>query len=776
MMDSQKRWWDFPAALLLLVALWTSVIRLSATEWTQQLNYLELLVLIGFGLGVLLGQSNFSKKQVLWFSIAYSIIFIPWQLVRTMEGEILWSERFLSLLGRLGASVSLFLDNQPIQDPVLFLGSMAVLFWGISLSAGYLFTRRGNPWIPVLISGLILLIVDFYNPILVNRGRYSGVFVLVVILLAGRIYFLENQKKWGEHGIAVDSETGSGMGKSVVISALLIVVLAWNIPVFVEVFTPGTVARNKASQSWDWIRERFENAFVSLQGNTVKVSDFYGNDLALGSGTAMGNETVFNVEASTTRSPGLRFYWRGNTYDYYENGNWSNRFSIRKSINPDEWPLELVNLSGKKRVDFTFEMGASLQIFYIPAVPVSVSRPARYVAQDAENNKLDVVALLTEQVLRPGEVFQAASLVSVPTIMELKSAGEEYPEWVTKRYLQLPENFSERIVELAKEIAADAETPYDKANAITEYLRNEITYVDMIDAPPVNQDPIEWFLFDYKKGFCNYYATSEVLMLRAVGVPARMVAGFAQGEVSDKSNEYRVRIKDSHAWPEVYFPGIGWMEFEPTVSQPEIKLREGIAGTSSSGEGPDLIRNGELQGEISEEDPLDAPVLNDEGGLLPDGTLSPKPYRWILISVGVLFASVLLWFAFRKFRSTGKVLRVPAAMEKYMIRKGFEPPRWLVYLARWTEITPMERMIYQVRWMLRVLGIKLERGLTAQDQMNLLCEVLPETSEDAEKLLREFHLATFSNHEADFRKARAAQLRLWGKIWRARARSLLGSV
>ncbi len=60
--------------------------------------------------------------------------------------------------------------------------------------------------------------------------------------------------------------------------------------------------------------------------------------------------------------------------------------------------------------------------------------------------------------------------------------------------------------------------------------------------------------------------------------------------------------------------------------------------------------------------------------------------------------------------------------------------------------------------------------------MNLLCEVLPETSEDAEKLLREFHLAVFSNHEADFKKARAAQLRLWGKIWRARARSLLGSV
>ena len=92
-----------------------------------------------------------------------------------------------------------------------------------------------------------------------------------------------------------------------------------------------------------------------------------------------------------------------------------------------------------------------------------------------------------------------------------------------------------------------------------------------VEAPPAGQDPLDWFLFHSKKGFCNYYATAEVLLLRSAGIPARMVVGFAQGEF-DPPNHYVVRQRDSHAWPEVYFPGIGWVEFEPTSNQAPLEL------------------------------------------------------------------------------------------------------------------------------------------------------------------------------------------------------------
>ena len=83
-----------------------------------------------------------------------------------------------------------------------------------------------------------------------------------------------------------------------------------------------------------------------------------------------------------------------------------------------------------------------------------------------------------------------------------------------------------------------------------------------------------WVLFHTKKGFCNYYASDEVLLLRSIGIPARMAVGFAEGEGSNDSTargeSFIVRNHDAHAWPEVYFPNIGWVEFEPTVNQNPI--------------------------------------------------------------------------------------------------------------------------------------------------------------------------------------------------------------
>ena len=81
------------------------------------------------------------------------------------------------------------------------------------------------------------------------------------------------------------------------------------------------------------------------------------------------------------------------------------------------------------------------------------------------------------------------------------------------------------------------------------------------------QTHLSGYSFDLKQGFCNYYASIEVLMLRSVGVPARMAVGFAEGGFDNEANVYIVRSLDSHAWPEVYFPEIGWIEFEPTGNQ-----------------------------------------------------------------------------------------------------------------------------------------------------------------------------------------------------------------
>jgi hypothetical protein len=91
-----------------------------------------------------------------------------------------------------------------------------------------------------------------------------------------------------------------------------------------------------------------------------------------------------------------------------------------------------------------------------------------------------------------------------------------------------------------------------------------------VPAPPEGQDVADYFLFDLKKGYCDYYATAMVVLARASGIPARFVSGYSSGYYDAEHARYVVREMNAHSWVEVYFPEIGWVEFEPTASQPEI--------------------------------------------------------------------------------------------------------------------------------------------------------------------------------------------------------------
>jgi hypothetical protein len=129
----------------------------------------------------------------------------------------------------------------------------------------------------------------------------------------------------------------------------------------------------------------------------------------------------------------------------------------------------------------------------------------------------------------------------------------------------------ERVLRLAGDITWGKTTSYDKAKAIEGYLRL-YPYDLNVPAPPTDRDVADYFLFDLRKGYCDYYATAMVVLARASGLPARFVSGYAPGDYDEANARYIVRELHAHSWPEVYFPGIGWIEFEPTASQPEIEL------------------------------------------------------------------------------------------------------------------------------------------------------------------------------------------------------------
>jgi hypothetical protein len=125
----------------------------------------------------------------------------------------------------------------------------------------------------------------------------------------------------------------------------------------------------------------------------------------------------------------------------------------------------------------------------------------------------------------------------------------------------------ERVLVLARDLTATARTPYDRAKALESYLR-QFPYSLDLPEPPRGQDMVDYFLFDLQRGYCDYYATAMVVMARSAGLPARLAVGYANGSYDPIQHQYIVTEADAHSWVEIYFPGVGWVEFEPTAAQP----------------------------------------------------------------------------------------------------------------------------------------------------------------------------------------------------------------
>ncbi|OGB93449.1 MAG: hypothetical protein A2Z31_06360 [candidate division NC10 bacterium RBG_16_65_8] len=138
----------------------------------------------------------------------------------------------------------------------------------------------------------------------------------------------------------------------------------------------------------------------------------------------------------------------------------------------------------------------------------------------------------------------------------------DYPQQVREAYLQLPD-ISPRIQALAQDLAKGARTPLEIARRTEAYLTGNLRYsLDL--GRETDLDPLDDFLFERKTGNCEYFATSMAVLLRAAGVPARVVNGFQRGEWNDVGRYFAVRQRDAHSWVEVFFPRAGWVTFDPS--------------------------------------------------------------------------------------------------------------------------------------------------------------------------------------------------------------------
>ncbi|MGG5358825.1 MULTISPECIES: transglutaminase-like domain-containing protein [unclassified Enterococcus] len=224
-----------------------------------------------------------------------------------------------------------------------------------------------------------------------------------------------------------------------------------------------------------------------------------------------------------------------------------------------------------------------------------------------------------------------------------------------KDNLQLPENLPERISDLAEEITASSATLLEKTEAIEKYLNvsGDFRY-SRIDTPhtPSGRDYVDYFLFDSKVGYCDNFSSAMVVLLRTLDIPARWTKGFSTGTrtENDEESTYTIRNSHAHSWPEVFFPGVGWIPFEPTTTF------TGPAGTTADTPASEETTATETsEAETSESAAADgsssetesASETEEETAAAPS-SFSQNGKRIFQISVFILIAVGLLFF-WKKF-------------------------------------------------------------------------------------------------------------------------------
>lgn len=734
-----------------------------ATDWTENLGYILNLAAAAAMVGLALGASRFGRHGVRLLAVGYTLTLIPRQLIAFYDNDIYIGERLMSVGGRLLVSIGEFMADKPVKDPLFSITLLGILYWLVALVSGYQLTRNNNTLAAILPAGATMLIIHQADRGPADRLWIIALFLLTALTLLGRGKYLRDQIGWTKRRVQLTPEAESDLNMSALVGAAALILLAWSLPLDLTGAPTLEKKWQDFTQPWRATRDRLERAFDALEGKgAAERAESFRSSMPLGSRAAQGNATIFKVLAPPEATELPRLYWRARVYDHYENGRWSESTATIGNFSPEDDELPVPDLAGRTEVEFTITSFTKNQaVISLPVQPIWISRPADVAAFPLPDGTQDILFLQTFPFLEPGETFRVRAAMANPSIQELRAAGTDYPDWVTARYLQLPDNFSPRVRNFASQITFELTNPYDIAQTITTVLRAQITYEPNLTLPPAGTDLIEWFLFESKQGYCNYYASAEVLMLRSLGIPARMAMGFSTGEVTQTvqrpgeteatEREYSIYRKHMHAWPEVYFPGIGWVEFEPTSNQSP------------------LVRPLSPQAELvpapppPTEDPAEPfpRILPTEENASPSepAPLTPQRTFWMWLA-SILTLIVGLHLLNRQFRLTRRTAElVLSAVEK----RGERGPAWVRNAALFVLADPFERAFYSINLNLHWMRQSPALHLTPAERAKALKKILPGASHDIEILLREYHASHYAPSGGDIHAARQASRNL---LWR----------
>ena len=276
---------------------------------------------------------------------------------------------------------------------------------------------------------------------------------------------------------------------------------------------------------------------------------------------SLSGAVAFRVEVDgPPPAPGER-YWRGPVLGRYDGRTWSHR--PERNLDPPA-----LRARGGQRISYTVSLEPHGQRWLL-ALEMATAAPP--------DSRLSAAA----ELLSPGDVVETRRyrVTSAPQYQLQPELGADQ----RARFLALPAGShpgARRLARRWRAEAADAQGVVDRALA---YFREQ-PFVYTLRPPALPGDPVDDFLFDTRQGFCEHYASAFAVLMRAAGIPARVVTGYLGGEPNPHSDYLIVRQSDAHAWAEVWLAGRGWLRVDPTAAVSPARVELGLAGAVPAGD------------------------------------------------------------------------------------------------------------------------------------------------------------------------------------------------
>jgi len=585
-------------------------------------------------LGALMSFSRFDSFFALSHSLFVGLAWILWLMTQLPTAAEITpfmdrglpeiQARTYFVLLRLLNWVDAAISNNASADNYVFIFEISFLLWWICFLGMWSILRFGYVWRVVVPAGLVLVVNAYYAP--QSIVTLLAIFSILAFFLLVRTNLSENQLRWRDQHVHVIPDIGWDYVRTGLTYTVVVLTVAW--------LLPGLGRNAQIRQLLAPINERWEETsqdlnrlYQGLNRREESASSSFGRSLPLGGERNVGDGLIFNVESSAAR------YWRAVTFDTFDGRGWINTGALEAGVEPGQ-SVPVGGWNERKALTQTITLMDSTGsvVFGAPdirslSLPVDVlveAAPVQPIAPASLGEGLPAAVefsmVRARETLDIGDSYTLVSNTTTATEKAMREAGTDYPLEIVDRYVQLPEGFSPRVAELARTLTVSSTTPYDAARTIEGYLRT-IPYNDLIAAPANDVDPLEYFLFDIREGYCDYYASSMAMMLRVLGIPARTASGYAEGIFDEETLRYYITERDAHTWVEVFFPDLGWVEFEPTAGESPLNRLSGeegetpIANSASAQSQPTPFSEGNPNPQNFDEGELLTESAQETGGL-----------------------------------------------------------------------------------------------------------------------------------------------------------------